>query len=64
MKLITLMINNEHDVPIDGMRILTSRFDFVIYKFSVEQEETVIICQKTRQGRIVNKPRHSQDFFY
>jgi hypothetical protein len=29
MKLITLMINNQQDVPIDEMRILTSRFDFV-----------------------------------
>jgi hypothetical protein len=32
MKLVTLMINNQQDVPIDEMRILTSRFDFVIYK--------------------------------
>jgi hypothetical protein len=31
MKLITLMINNQQDVPIDEMRILTSRLDFVIY---------------------------------
>ena len=37
MKLITLMINNQQDVPIDEMRILTSRFDFVIYKFSVQR---------------------------
>jgi hypothetical protein len=35
MKLITLMINNQQDVPIDEMRILTSRFDFVIYKFKI-----------------------------
>ena len=36
MKLITLMINNQQDV--DEMRILTSRFDFVIiYKFSVQR---------------------------
>jgi hypothetical protein len=32
MKLVTLMINNQQDVPIDEMWILTSRFDFVIYK--------------------------------
>ena len=37
MKLITLMINNQQDVPIDEMRILTSHFDFVIYKFSVQR---------------------------
>jgi hypothetical protein len=38
MKLITLIINNQQDVPIDEMRILTSRFDFVIiYKFSVQR---------------------------
>ena len=37
MKLITLMINNQQDVPIDEMRILTSRFDFVIYKFNVQR---------------------------
>ena len=35
IKLITLMINNQQDVPIDEMRILTSRFDFVIYKFKI-----------------------------
>jgi hypothetical protein len=29
------MINNQQDVPIDEMRILTSRFDFVIYKFKI-----------------------------
>jgi len=29
-----------------------------------EQEETVIMsCQKTRRGRIINKPRHLQDFY-
>jgi hypothetical protein len=29
-----------------------------------EQEETVIMsCQKMRRGRIVNKPRHLQDFY-
>ena len=37
MKLITIMINNQQDVPIDEMHILTSRFDFVIYKFSVQR---------------------------
>jgi hypothetical protein len=37
MKLITLMINNQQDVPIDEMRIFTSRFDFVIYKFSTQR---------------------------
>ena len=29
-----------------------------------EQEEIVIMsCQKTRRGRIFNKPRHLQDFY-
>ena len=37
IKLITLMINTQQDVPINEMRILTSRFDLVIYKFSVQR---------------------------
>jgi len=49
MKLITLMINNQQDVPIDEMRILTSRFDFVInlafnvYDFRFSIMETISV---------------------
>ncbi len=47
MKLITLMINNQQDVPIDEMWILTSRFDFVIYKFSVQRLRFLLKMNKT-----------------
>ena len=47
MKLITLMINNQQDVPIDEMRNLTSRFDFVIYKFSVQRLRFLLKMNKT-----------------
>ena len=28
-----------------------------------EQETVIMSCQKTRRGRIVNKPRYLQDFY-
>ena len=53
MKLITLMINNQQDVPIDEMRNLTSRFDFVIYKFSVQRLRFPVFDHGNHQCRRV-----------
>ena len=53
MKLITLMINNQQDVPIDEMRILTSRFDFVIYQFSVQRLRFPVFDHGNHQCRRV-----------
>ena len=52
MKLITLMINNQQDVPIDEKRILTSRFDFVIYKFSVQRLRFPVFDHGNHQCRV------------
>ena len=43
-------INDQQDVPIDEMRILTSRFDFVIYKFSVHREIYFSGGRKEKRG--------------
>jgi hypothetical protein len=52
MKLKTLMINNQQDVPIDEKRILTSRFDFVIYKFSVQRLRFPVFDHGNHQCRV------------
>ena len=54
MKLITLMINNQQDVPIDKMRILTSHFDFVIYKFSVQRLRFPVFDHETISSGVLD----------